>query len=111
MVAPAAKSKPRIFLREWRESRGLSLADMVRRTSFHKSTLSRIETGKTPYYPQVLEAYAAVLGIPVYTLIHRPPGGADELFTIIDQLLDTEGNGEKLRKIAQLTSITKTLLQ
>lgn len=109
MVASATRPTPKIYLREWRQSRGFSLGDMVRRTGLGKSTLSRVENGKTPYTPKVLEAYAAALHVPAYTLIHRPPGSADELFTIIDQLL--EGNGQKQRTLERLISITKTLLE
>ena len=80
--------RPRHFLRQWREAHGLSLADMAALTAFGKSTLSRVETGRIEYYGEILEAYARVIGCKPYALIQRPPGGPEEVFTIIDQLVD-----------------------
>lgn len=92
------------YLRQWREARGLSLSQMSRRTGISKSALSRAETGKAPYSGQLLERYAQVIGVQPYTFLHRPPGGADELFAIIDDML-RDDRRDDLRRLEQLTKI------
>ena len=94
----------RIFLREWREARKLSLTVMAGRTPFNKSTLSRVETGKTPYYRDIIEHYARVLGVQPYMLFHRPPGRAEELFVIIGELM-AEDRADDLQRLTDLTKI------
>lgn len=99
--------RPRQYLREWREARRLSLNDMAVLTPYTKSTLSRIERGKMHFFDELLEAYAEVLGVPAYALLHRRPGGPEELFVLIDQLL-AEGADDKLE---QLTEMSRILLK
>jgi transcriptional regulator with XRE-family HTH domain len=96
----------RLFLREWREHARLSLADMAALTPFGKSTLSRVETGKISYYAEILDAYASVLGCKPYALLHRPPGGAEELFILIEQLLE-EGDGDELQRFNEMAKILR----
>lgn len=96
--------RQRHYLREWREASGLSLADMAARTSFGKSTLSRVETGKIAYYADILEAYAGVFGCRPYALLQRPPGGPEDLFTMIDQLL-TDDRQDVLQRVEGMTKI------
>lgn len=95
MHEPVALVRPPHFLREWREARGLSLADMARLTPFGKSTLSRVETGRLGYYAAILDAYARVIGCKPYALLHRPPGGPEELFTFVDELVEKLTGGLK----------------
>lgn len=92
------------YLREWREASGLSLADMAARTTFGKSTLSRVETGKIAYYADILEAYAGVFGCKPYALLMRPPGGPEDLFAIIEQLL-AEHRANDLQRVAGMTKL------
>jgi transcriptional regulator with XRE-family HTH domain len=54
--------RPGVVLRLARESAGLSLDAMARRTHFSKYYLSNIETGKRRATPDVIRAYVAVLG-------------------------------------------------
>lgn len=52
-------------LRAARESAGLSLSRTAERTSFVRSYLSMIETGKRPITAEVVSAYEHVLGVPL----------------------------------------------
>jgi transcriptional regulator with XRE-family HTH domain len=72
-------------MREWRLSRGLSLSQMGALIHLGKATLSRVEVGKTPYYQDILEAYARVIGCTPADLISRPPGEADELWRVLGE--------------------------
>ena len=87
-LATRRPSPPRMqhFIREWREARGLSLGQMERFVPYTKSAMSRVENGLRPYYQEFLEAYARVIGCQPGDLINRPPGGVDELFTILPEL-------------------------
>lgn len=98
------------YLRQWREQHGLSLGDMARQTPFGKSTLSRIETDKRPYYTAILEAYARVIGCKPYHLL-VPPTGPEELFTIIDAILAEENVAQRATAVDVLKPITKILLK
>jgi transcriptional regulator with XRE-family HTH domain len=65
----------RLFLREWREARGLTQARLLERIrerepTFSDATLSRLENGKQPYTQPVLETLAA-------GPYHAPPGQRD----------------------------------
>jgi transcriptional regulator with XRE-family HTH domain len=91
------------YLREWREARGLTLGQMSARIPFHKSTLSRIEAGLRQYNQAILEAYAVVLGCQPGALISRPPGGPEELWTILGDCDEQE--------LTRITAMTKILLE
>jgi len=96
--------RPQHYLREWREAKQLSLSDMATLTPYTKSTLSRIERGKMHFFDELLQAYADVLHVPAYTLLQRRPGGPEELFVLIDQLI-TEGADEMLEQLAEMSRI------
>jgi transcriptional regulator with XRE-family HTH domain len=102
-----APVRHRHFLREWREARGLSLADMAALTPFGKSTLSRVETGRMGYYADIIEEYARVIGCKPYALLQRPPGGPDDLFILIDKLLEAD----RVADLHRVEEITKILLE
>jgi transcriptional regulator with XRE-family HTH domain len=74
------------YMRAWREARGISLDEMTRRIGLSKPSLSRIENGKTPYYQDVLEAYAEVLDCTPGDLLTRKPTDPEELWAVWDTL-------------------------
>jgi transcriptional regulator with XRE-family HTH domain len=87
-------------MRAWREKRGLSLSGMAALTGIHKSTMSRMESGKVPYHRDILEAYARVIGCHPGDLISRPPGVADELFRLLGQC-----GPEDLQRLEEMTKL------
>lgn len=99
------KYKPRHFLREWRESAGLTLEQVAERVEVLGSarnavvgsdliypdtmthvTLSRIETGKQPYKQQLLEILAEIYGTSPASLIMRNPSKEDAIYSLIDSI-------------------------
>lgn len=74
------KAPPGANFRAWREAHGLSLRELeakLAETLGHPvvtyASLSRLETGKTPYDQEILEALAAVYGIAPGPLLELPP--------------------------------------
>jgi len=63
-------------LKAERERRGLSLADMLRRTGMSREALSRLENHHSPN-PTVrtLARYAAAVGLELHLAAKRPRGG------------------------------------
>src|SRR5258707_14582863 len=63
-------------LKEERERRGLSLADMLRQTGMSREALSRLENHQSPN-PTVrtLARYAAAVGLELHIAAKRPRGG------------------------------------
>jgi transcriptional regulator with XRE-family HTH domain len=96
----------RLFLREWREARGLTQARLLERIrerepTFSDATLSRLENGKQPYTQPVLETLAWALGCEPQDLIMRRPDS--EIWTIWDTLQGLEPEQRQ-----QLAAIAKT---
>lgn len=97
------------FLRQWREYRGLSLEAMAEAITaldviaggLTKATLSRVETGKTPYTRDTLEAYAVVCGCEPVELLGRPPADPEGIWTIWNRL----HHGDRPRAIALLRGV------
>jgi len=91
------------YLREWRQTKGLSLeeaaakveelslrkaaADVSHRPiSMTHATLSRIERGKLPYNQQQLELLSELYGTTVASLLGREPNEPSGLLDINDEL-------------------------
>jgi transcriptional regulator with XRE-family HTH domain len=87
------RNKPHHFIREWRQSRNLSLrklADRLVTDTFDPvisyASLSRIEKGDQPYSQEVLEAIADALGTSPASLLIFDPSRDDGLLTIWDKI-------------------------
>jgi transcriptional regulator with XRE-family HTH domain len=78
----------RIYMREWRENRGLTMDQMEALIGLSKGSLSRIESGKTPYYQDVIEVYADTLGCTPADLISRSPTDPEGVFQVWDEIRD-----------------------
>jgi transcriptional regulator with XRE-family HTH domain len=81
----------RIYLREWREDRGLSQDRLVSRmlerlAEFSKSSLSRIENGHQPYSQPILEAAAWALNCEPADILRPLPTPPDEFSTFVMNL-------------------------
>lgn len=66
------------YIRAWRKKRGHTLDEMVGRLEALEvkttaATLSRVETGKTPYAQDMLEALAVALNVEVWQLLEDNP--------------------------------------
>lgn len=74
-----------IFLRQWREYRGLTQEQLAESIGVTHPTVSRIECGKQPYSQAILEAMADRLSTDVASLLMRNPGDPDAIWSIWDQ--------------------------
>lgn len=63
----------RTFIAKWREFRGLSQEELADRMGTTGATVSRVESGKTPYSQDFLESAAEALGCAPADLISRDP--------------------------------------
>jgi transcriptional regulator with XRE-family HTH domain len=76
----------RIYIREWRKHRGLTLVQLAERVGMTQASMSRIETGKQPYSQGVLEALADALSCDPADLIGRLPGAPHELTLLVNRI-------------------------
>lgn len=76
------------FIRDWRKFRRLSLVELAERVGVTHATLSRVETGKSPYSQDLLENLARELGCRPVDLLLRDPA-APAIVTIEPQQLAT----------------------
>jgi transcriptional regulator with XRE-family HTH domain len=106
-VHPTHMANPRHFLREWRESKDLTLEQVAERigllsaeradagpeakqlTMTH-ATLSRIERGLIPYGQYLLEYLAEIYQTDPGSLIMRDPSVAEAIWTIWERLRPAE---------------------
>lgn len=80
-------AQPRkIYIREWRKYRGLTLVRLAERVGMSQPSLSRIERGDQPYSQPVLEALADALSCEPADLIGRLPGAPSELTLLINRV-------------------------
>ena len=93
----------RTFIREWRQSRGLTLQQVANRIGITHASLSRIERGLQPYSQPLLEAIADVLQTEPASLLVRDPADREGIWSIWDQAKPGERR--------QIVEIAKTLIK
>lgn len=81
-VQPRFKQRRRLFVREWRKHRGLTLEQLSERVGMTSGNLSHLERGLIPYNQDTLEALAEALGTDAASLIMRDPRGSDAIWTV-----------------------------
>lgn len=92
------------FIREWRETRGLTLEQLADRVGTTHATLSRIERGKQPYSQALLEAIAEALQTDPPSLLIRNPQDPEGIWSIWDQAKP----GEKKMIVDLARAVVKT---
>lgn len=76
MARPRSNPKaprPRHFIKEWREERGLTQEQLAGRIDKSPSAVSQLETGATRYTQGMLEAIASALAVDPGDLLSRNP--------------------------------------
>lgn len=68
----------RIYIREWREFRGMTQDELGAAIGMTHGNISRIENGKRPYTRYQLEAIATELGTTPADLLSRDPNDPDD---------------------------------
>ena len=79
---------PRHYVREWRKHRNLTQERLAERTPFTTGAISQLETGRTRYTQDMLEALAVALDCRPGDLISRNPLVAGEIIDLFDSLPD-----------------------
>ena len=79
------KLRKRVFLREWRESKNMTLEQVAEAMSITAGALSQAELGKTNYTRPMLEFLADLYGCEPGDLIMRNPEDADAPWSLWDQ--------------------------
>lgn len=95
-MARNTESRPtyrRTFLREWREHRGKTQAQVVAQLEFiggdlptTTASLSRLENGKQPYSQPIIEALAEIYDVDPEYLIARDPTKDGEVVDFVGRL-------------------------
>jgi len=97
------KRHRRTFIREWRQSRGLTLEQLANRIGITHASLSRIERGRQPYSQPLLEALADALQTEPASLLMRNPTDPEGIWSVWDQAKPGERR--------QIVEIAKTLIK
>lgn len=79
------RGRRRTFIKQWRDFRGLSQAQLAERLETSESSISRIESGTQPYTQDFLEACAEALSTDVASLLMRDPSDPAAMWSIWDQ--------------------------
>ena len=98
-----AKRHRRTFIRDWRQSRGLTLEQLANRIGITHASLSRIERGLQPYSQPLLEAIAHALQTDPASLLTRDPTDPEGIWSIWDRAKPGERR--------QIVEIAKTLIK
>jgi len=96
-VAKPKRSRTKHFLREWRDFRGLSLAEAAEPLQTSDSNLARIEKGHVPYNQDLLELAAQAYRCSLCDLLSHDPTKAQQLVDALD--LMREAGPEDLRRL------------
>jgi transcriptional regulator with XRE-family HTH domain len=97
------KRHRRTFIREWRQSRRLTLEQLANRIGITHASLSRIERGRQPYSQPLLEALADALQTEPASLLIRNPTDPEGIWSVWDQTKPGERR--------QIVEIAKTLIR
>lgn len=103
MVCTRFKQRRRIFVREWRKHRGLTLEQLGERVGMTQGNLSHLERGMIPYNQDTLEALADALGTDAPSLLMRLPENGESLWSVWDHA--TQGERQMIVEIVR--TITK----
>jgi transcriptional regulator with XRE-family HTH domain len=79
---------PRHYVREWRKFRGLTQERLAERTPYTTGAISQLETGRTKYTQDMLEALAAALDCKAGDLISRNPFMESDVISLFGDLPD-----------------------
>jgi transcriptional regulator with XRE-family HTH domain len=77
---------PHHYVREWRKYRGLTQERLAERTPFTTGAISQLETGRTKYTQDMIEALAAALDCKPGDLLSRNPLKEGEIIYLFEDL-------------------------
>lgn len=87
MLIPKEKETgPHHYVREWRKFRGLTQERLAERTPFTTGAISQLETGRTKYTQDMIEALAVALDCKAGDLLSRNPFKEGDIIYLFDDL-------------------------
>lgn len=89
-VTPRFRQRRRIFLKEWREYRGLTQEQLAERVGMSKSNVSQLEQGRQGYSQDGLEALAEALQCDPGQIINVDPTKDDAIWSIWERAKTAE---------------------
>lgn len=96
----------RHYVREWRKFRGLTQERLAERTPFTTGAISQLETGRTKYTQDMLEALAEALQCSPADLLMRDPLREGAVWSIEEQLKSVS-----LQKRTEILAVVETMLR
>lgn len=87
------------FIRQWRQTRHMSLDVLADRVPMDKGNLSKIERGLLPYNQELLEKLADALQVEVASLIMRDPTSPSLIWSIWD--MASQGERLQIERVAE----------
>lgn len=81
-----ADQRHRHFVREWRKFRGLTQERLAERTPFTTGAISQLETGRTKYTQDMIEALAVALDCDPGDLLSKDPSKEGEIVDLLRHL-------------------------
>lgn len=100
----SAKTKRRIYIKEWRKSRELTQEQLAERLGTTHTTIGRLERGVIPYDRIWLEALAEALRCEPADLIMRNPLDPEGIWSIWENLSPPQ----KQQAVAVIQALRKT---
>lgn len=93
----------RHYVREWRKFRGLTQERLAERTPFTTGAISQLETGRTKYTQDMIEALAAALDCTPGDLLSKDPFKQGEVVDLLSRLSD-ESRDAAIKMLKALAS-------
>lgn len=85
-----ADQRQRHFVREWRKFRGLTQERLAERTPFTTGAISQLETGRTKYTQDMIEALAVALDCEPGDLLSKDPNMEGEIIDLMRHLPESK---------------------
>ena len=93
----------RHFVREWRKFRGLTQERLAERTPFTTGAISQLETGRTKYTQDMIEALAIALDCEPGDLLSKDPNMEGEIIDLMRHLPESK-KGDVIAILRALTA-------
>lgn len=90
------------YIREWRKFRGLTQERLAELTPYTHGAISQLETGRTKYTQDMLEALADALGCSPGDLLNVDPSKQGEV-TDLMRMINDQNRDQAIRVLKALT--------
>ena len=101
-AANSGKGEVHHYVREWRKFRGLTQERLAERTPFTYGAISQLETGRTKYTQDMLEALAVALNCTPGDILNVNPFKEGEVVDLM-RLINDRNRDQAIRVLKALT--------